>query len=239
MLLYKDVISGDEMLSDSYDIKVRAQRCVPWRALPGAREGEYGASRCLKHVAVCARVQEGEIFFEVAGKWVVTGDVEVDIGANASAEEAAEELESSSKKVVDIVDAFRLQETSWDKKGFMGYIKTFMKTVADKLPAERKEAFMAAAPAAVKELLGRFDELQFFTGESSDLEGSLAYAYYKEGAVDPTFCYFKDALKEVRGGPRAIHRHALHARGAEHARVPLTTVARTSRTRRSSARRTA
>lgn len=34
-------------------------------------------------------------------------------------EEPEEELESSAKKVVDIVDAFRLQETQWDKKGFM------------------------------------------------------------------------------------------------------------------------
>ena len=129
---------------------------------------------------------------------MVIGDVEVNIGANASAEEAEEEVESSSKKVVDIVDAFRLQETSWDKKGFMGYIKTYMKSVADKLPEARKAEFMAAAPAAVKELLGRFSELQFFTGEGSDLEGSMAYAYYKEGATEPTFLYFKDGLKEVK-----------------------------------------
>jgi hypothetical protein len=162
MLLYKDVLSGDEMLSDSYD------------------------------------VNEQEIFLEVAGKWVTTGDISVDIGANASAEEAPEELESAAKKVVDIVDAFRLQETSWDKKGFMGYIKLYMKAVAEKLSPERKEAFMAAAPAAVKELLGRFSELQFFTGETGDLEASLAYAYYKEGATDPTFLFFKDGLKEVK-----------------------------------------
>ena len=50
--------------------------------------------------------------------------------------------------MVDIIDAFRLQETSWDKKGFMGYIKGFMKKVADKLTPERKEKFMAEAPAA-------------------------------------------------------------------------------------------
>jgi hypothetical protein len=116
--------------------------------------------------------------------------------------------------VVDLIDAFRLQETSWDKKGFMGYIKGFMKKVAEKLSAERKEAFMAAAPAAVKELLAKFDELQFFTGETMDLEGSMCYAYYsahpgaslrrglsrgslrlaEEGASDPTFLYFKCAL---------------------------------------------
>jgi hypothetical protein len=78
----------------------------------------------------------------------------------------------------------------------MGYIKSYMKAVADKLPEERREKFMAEAPAAVKELLGRFSELQFFTGESMDLEGSMAYAYYKEGASEPTFLYFKDGLKD-------------------------------------------
>ena len=117
------------------------------------------------------------------------------------------------------MDAFRLQETSWDKKGFMGYVKGFMKKVAEKLTPERKEKFMAEAPAAVKMLLGKFDELQFFMGESGDMEASLCYAYYKEGcacaraslrvqpshprlptlaASDPTFLYFKDCLREQK-----------------------------------------
>ena len=81
------------------------------------------------------------------------------------------------------MDAFRLQETSWDKKGFMGYVKGFMKKVADKLTPERKEKFMAEAPAAVKMLLGKFDELQFFMGETGDMEASLCYAYYKDGCA--------------------------------------------------------
>ena len=48
---------------------------------------------------------------------------------------------------------------------------------------------------AVKKLLGRFSELQFFLGESGDMEGSMVYAYYKEGCSEPTFLFFKDALK--------------------------------------------
>jgi hypothetical protein len=31
-----------------------------------------------------------------------------------------------------------------------------------------------------------------------DLEGSMVYAYYKEGSSEPTFLFFKDGLKEVR-----------------------------------------
>ena len=41
-------------------------------------------------------------------QWVTVGDVDVDIGANPSAEEADEGTESTSRKVVDVVDSFRL-----------------------------------------------------------------------------------------------------------------------------------
>lgn len=41
-------------------------------------------------------------------QWATVGDVDVDIGANPSAEEADEGTESTSRKVVDIVDSFRL-----------------------------------------------------------------------------------------------------------------------------------
>lgn len=44
----------------------------------------------------------------VASQWVVVGDVDVNIGANPSEEAPEEELESSSRRVVDIVDGFRL-----------------------------------------------------------------------------------------------------------------------------------
>ena len=46
-----------------------------------------------------------------------------DIGANASAEEAAEEFEDTSAKVNNIVHTFRLQSTQFDKKSFLTYLK--------------------------------------------------------------------------------------------------------------------
>lgn len=29
-------------------------------------------------------------------------------------------------------------------------------------------------------------------------DATLVFAYYKDGATDPTFLYFRDALKEVK-----------------------------------------
>lgn len=46
-----------------------------------------------------------------------------DIGANASAEEAEEALEDTAVKVNNIVNSFRLQSTSFDKKGYLTYLK--------------------------------------------------------------------------------------------------------------------
>lgn len=50
------------------------------------------------------------------------------IGANASAEEATETNESSTVSGVDIVLNHNLQETGFDKKGYLTYIKDYMKS---------------------------------------------------------------------------------------------------------------
>lgn len=46
-----------------------------------------------------------------------------DTGANASAEEADEGLEDAEVKVNNIIHSFRLQSTSFDKKGYLAYLK--------------------------------------------------------------------------------------------------------------------
>jgi len=46
-----------------------------------------------------------------------------DIGANPSAEEADEGVEENSQQVIDVVHSFRLQETSFDKKSYLGHLK--------------------------------------------------------------------------------------------------------------------
>ncbi|KAL5080690.1 hypothetical protein RYX36_009111, partial [Vicia faba] len=43
---------------------------------------------------------------------------------------------------------------------------------------------------AAKYLISKLEELQFFVGESMHDDGSLVFAYYEDGAVDPTFSLF-------------------------------------------------
>ncbi|KAF8387854.1 hypothetical protein HHK36_026516 [Tetracentron sinense] len=167
MLVYQDLLSGDELLSDSFPYK---------------------------------EIHNG-VLWEVEGKWVVQGAVDVDIGANPSAEGAdeGEGVDDQAVKVVDIVDTFRLQEQPpFDKKQFVTYIKRYIKLLTAKLEAEKQEEFKKNIEGATKFLLSKLSDLQFFVGESMHDDGSLVLAYYKEGATDPTFLYFAHGLKEVK-----------------------------------------
>ncbi|KAF5752201.1 translationally controlled tumor protein [Tripterygium wilfordii] len=167
MLVYQDLNTGDELLSDSF----------PYKEI------------------------ENGILWEVEGKWVVQGAVDVDIGANPSAEGGDEDegVDDQAVKVVDIVDTFRLQEQpAFDKKQFVTYMKRFIKALTPKLDAEDQEKFKKNIESATKFLLSKLSDLQFFVGESMHDDATLVFAYYKEGATDPTFLYFAHSLKEVK-----------------------------------------
>ncbi|XP_022937958.1 translationally-controlled tumor protein homolog [Cucurbita pepo subsp. pepo] len=167
MLVYQDLLTGDELLSDSF----------PYKEL------------------------ENGMIWEVEGKWVVQGAVDVDIGANPSAEGDGEDegVDDQAVKVVDIVDTFRLQEQpTMDKKQFIAYIKKFIKLLTPKLEGEKQEAFKKNIEGATKFLLPKLKDFQFFVGESMHDDSCIVFAYYREGATDPTFLYLAPALKEVK-----------------------------------------
>ncbi|KAL4588372.1 hypothetical protein LXL04_001256 [Taraxacum kok-saghyz] len=166
MLVYQDLLTGDELLSDSF----------PYKEI------------------------ENGILWEVDGKWVVQGALNVDIGANPSAEGGEDEgVDDQAVKVVDIVDTFRLQEQPpFDKKQFVAFIKKYIKLLAPKLEPKRQETFKKHIEGATKFLLQKLKDLQFFVGEGMHDDSTMVFAYYKDGATDPTFLYFAYGLKEVK-----------------------------------------
>ncbi|KAB1223469.1 hypothetical protein CJ030_MR2G012466 [Morella rubra] len=99
MLVYQDLLIGDELLSNSF----------PYKEI------------------------ENGMLWEVDEKWVIQGAVDVDIGANPSAEGGGEDegVDYQVAKVVDIVETFRLQEQpTFDKKQFVTYIKSISSNAA-------------------------------------------------------------------------------------------------------------
>ncbi|OAY42322.1 translationally-controlled tumor protein homolog [Manihot esculenta] len=167
MLVYQDLLTGDELLSDAF----------PYKEI------------------------ENGMLWEVQGKWVVKGAVDVDIGANPSAEGEKEDegLDDPAVKVVDIVDTFRLREQfAFDKQQFLAFMKRYIKLLTPKLEPEKQESFKKHIEGATKFLLSKLEDLQFFVGESMHDDSSLVFAYYKEGSTEPTFLYFAYGLKEIK-----------------------------------------
>lgn len=136
-----------------------------------------------------------------------------DIGANPSELDAEEGAGgagggSDASKILDVVKAFKLNETSYDKKSYMSAVKEYMGKLKKKLEEKnptRVDTFMKGAQNFVKEVLASFDEYSFYCGESYDPEGMIILCRFftKDGAdgqckITPVLYYFKDGLKEEK-----------------------------------------
>ncbi|MBA0783291.1 hypothetical protein Gotri_001027 [Gossypium trilobum] len=90
------------------------------------------------------------------------------------------------------------EQPAFDKKQLVTYMKRYIKNLTPKLEAAKQETFKKNIEGATKFLLAKLKDLQFFVGESMHDDGSLVFAYYKDGATNPTFLYFPYGLKEVK-----------------------------------------
>ena len=56
-----------------------------------------------------------------------------------------------------------------------------------------------AAQAAIKKIVGMWDELEFYLGEGEEaFEGQIILSFWKEGADAPSFWFIKDGLEEEK-----------------------------------------
>lgn len=164
MKIFSDIFSGDELLSDAYDVKE----------------------------------VDGVIFEADCQNIQVRSGADVDIGANPSAEGMEEEAEDGVETVNNVVYSFRLQQTAFDKKSFLTYIKGYMKAVKAKLAEtdpEQVEVFEKGATTYVKKVVGSFKDWEFFTGESMDPDAMIVLMNYREDGETPFVAIWKHGVK--------------------------------------------
>jgi len=148
-----------------------------------------------------------DVIYEVYAKVVqrAEGEIKID-GFNPSAEEADEGTDANVESGVDVVLNHRLCETFAfnDKKSYTLYLKDYMKKVLAKLEEKQPDqvdVFKTNMNKQMKDILGRFKELQFFTGESMDCDGMVAMLEYRDdgkGGQNPVFMFFKHGLEEEK-----------------------------------------
>lgn len=107
---------------------------------------------------------------------------------DSSAEEAPEELAEGETQVNNIVHSFRLNETQFDKKSYLTYLKGYMKSVKAKLQETKPDevaAFEKGAAAFAKKVVANFKDYEFYTGESMDPDGMCVLLNYREDGTTP------------------------------------------------------
>ena len=169
MKLFKDLISGDELTSDSY-------RCIYPEEFNGA---------CMKQKAKYRQKKGDQIII-------------------ASDEEPEDDPDVET--VVDIVDGAELMEVTLKKKDVVTWAKAYLKAVEEKLKEQGKDdrvpEFKKGATALFKMIIGKFDEMQIFSGRngfSLDPVSALCFAYQEEQEDEgPTFLFFADGLCEEK-----------------------------------------
>ncbi|KAI1504154.1 Mss4-like protein [Biscogniauxia marginata] len=143
------------------------------------------------------------VAYEADCAMIEIGAVNVDTGANASAEEATEDVDDGAQKVNNIIHSFRLQETSFDKASYLSYLKGYMKKVTEYLkskgssPEEVKD-FQTKAQAFAKKIVGNFKDYEFYTGESMDVDGMVVLLNYREDGITPYVTIWKHGVEEMK-----------------------------------------
>lgn len=94
-----------------------------------------------------------------------------------------------------LILAFNLENTN---KFFL--INFRLVAELEKKSPDQVDVFKTNMNKVMKDILGRFKELQFFTGESMDCDGLVALMEYREidGQSQPVLMFFKHGLDEEK-----------------------------------------
>ncbi|RYO81546.1 hypothetical protein DL766_000252 [Monosporascus sp. MC13-8B] len=143
------------------------------------------------------------IVYEADCAMIEVGAVNVDIGANASAEEGEEALEDSVQKVNNIIHSFNLKATSFDKKSYGVYLKGYLKSLSQKLKEkgasdEEIKDFQTKAQNFFKKISANFKDYEFYTGSEMDPDGMVVLLNYREDGVTPYVTLWKHGLSQMK-----------------------------------------
>eukprot|EP00947_MAST-08B_sp_MAST-8B-sp1_P004687 g4687.t1 len=183
MIIYKDMFTGDELVSD-------AEAPIEVKDSEGA-------------------VVEG--LLKVQSRLKTKGGEEIDVGGGNAFGGGGEdeEVDDAVEKVNHLADdsiGFGYTEIPMDKATFKDYFKVYMKRVLKAHKASGKHedfpawaaAYKTQAAAAYKYLLKNIKDLEFYSGKSQDFTAGLIYAIWEGEAAEPQFMYFKPGLEEER-----------------------------------------
>ncbi|KAJ1655539.1 hypothetical protein IWQ61_004728 [Dispira simplex] len=168
MLLYEDIITGDEMVSDAYPITIVDDFLL-----------EVDCQNVI--------VKKG-----------ADVDIGANPSAEDGEEEIMDDDSEQVNNVVHSFRLESTVFGKKDYLTYMkGYLKTLKAKLQETNP-ERLPAFETKATAFVKKVVGSFKDYDFYTGASMNPDGMVALLNYREDGVTPYITFLKDGLKTVK-----------------------------------------
>jgi hypothetical protein len=169
MIIYKDILTDDEIISDSYDLKLVDN---------------------IVFEADCAMITEEAVHVDTGAN---ASAEEADEGV----EDAAVKVNNIVHSFRLQSTSFDKKSYQAYLKGYMKAVKGAMQERG--AAPEEITAFEKGAQGYVKEkLLPNFKDFEFYTGESMNPDGTIVLLNYREDGVTPYIIVWKHGLKEMK-----------------------------------------
>jgi hypothetical protein len=151
------------------------------------------------------------VAYQFKGKWITKASEDFGVACNvdeAAPEGATADIEKSESqaRVINVLDAHGLVEQSFDKKSFLGYFKDYLATLKKQVieprfggdATEIKNWQDKFQKVFKEQVLDKFADFQFYSGQSMNPEGMILLMRYLEDGETPCFLAWKDGLREVK-----------------------------------------
>jgi hypothetical protein len=172
MIIFKDVLTGDEMFSDIYTYKI--------------------IDDCVYEVEGKMTTEKDEIDESKLGANASAEGEDADAGGDTTSKSGCNIVLANRLTETGF----------GGKKEYQVYLKGYMAAVIKRLEevdAARIPIFKAAIAKYVKDkVLPNFKNWQFFQGEKQDPDGMCALLDFREDGTTPYMIFFKDGIEEEK-----------------------------------------
>ncbi|CAG8120020.1 unnamed protein product [Penicillium olsonii] len=215
MIIYTDAFTGDELVSDTFNLKPSPISPILWecdvrkysRPVGGDNFQLEGANPSAEDVEESGG---GEV------EMVMVHDIEDQFRLNwlkdefrPSKEAFKSGLKGMSMHRLALIKTFlnplnpAVGEGSIPRRIsltilFPAYLKRLQKYLVEIQTPEEHAAWKAAAPGALKALSANYDNYDFMVGESHSPDGQYVLIDFREDGVTPYAIIWKDGLKETK-----------------------------------------
>ncbi|KAL1979651.1 hypothetical protein VTN96DRAFT_5413 [Rasamsonia emersonii] len=178
MIIYKDIFTGDELFSDTFNIK--------------EVDGVLWEADCRKYV-------KGKETFQLEGA-NPSAEGEDDDGGDA---EGPQQMVYDIEDQFRLVWLKQEEGMKPSKDAFKAHLKTYVKNLNNKLKEkgaseETIKEFQAGATNAVKKILANYDNYDVLMGSSMDGNAMHVLIDYREDGITPYATLWKHGLEEMK-----------------------------------------